>query len=173
MAKYHIYTDGSCRSNPGPGGWAVIILDEEEDVIFFVEHDTDDYTTNNRMELEAMIYALGYAADHPEDEFIIYSDSAYVVNSCNSWIHTWVKNGWRNSKKQEVENVEQMKEIWSYLSRDFFNADVRKCDGHAGNIGNELADALAIGSTKRFEKLVDEFHLVFAFSCGDNWHPID
>lgn len=143
--RYKIFTDGSSRGNPGPGGWGLIILNEQEDKVIFTECDRENPTTNNRMELKAMIAALQYAAEHDEDSFIIYSDSAYVVNSCNNWIWTWVKNNWRNSKKQEVENLDLMKEIYAHLSRDFFNAEVKKCDGHSGVIGNELADALATG----------------------------
>lgn len=142
---YHCYTDGSSRGNPGPGGWGLIILNEQEDKVIFTENDRENPTTNNRMELKAMIAALQYAAEHDEDIFIIYSDSSYVVNSCNDWIWRWVKNNWRNSKKQEVENLDLMKEIYGYLSRDFFNAEVRKCEGHKGVAGNELADALATG----------------------------
>lgn len=144
--KYHCYTDGSSRGNPGPGGWGLVILTEQEDKVIFTENDRENPTTNNRMELKAMIAALQYAAEHDADTFIIYSDSTYVVNSCNTWIWGWVKNNWRNSKKQEVENLDLMKEIYALLSRDFFNAEVRLCKGHNGIAGNELADALATGS---------------------------
>lgn len=159
MAKYHIYTDGSARFNPGPGGWATIVMNEDESEVLFIEHDTEDHVTNNRMELKAMLCALGYAEDHPDDYFIIYSDSAYVVNSCNQWLHNWTTNGWRNSKKQEVENIDLMKALWGYLSRDFFNAEVRKCDGHAGNIGNELADAVATSHWRKYQDLIETWDL--------------
>lgn len=152
--KYKIFTDGSSRGNPGPGGWGMVVMDEAEEKVVFMEHDSDSPVTNNRMELAAMIAALQYAAEHDEDSFIIYSDSAYVVNSCNSWIWTWVKNNWRNSKKQIVENLDQMQEIYSLLSRDFFNAEVQKCDGHKGVAGNELADALATGRTQEIPELM-------------------
>lgn len=145
MAKYHAYTDGSSRGNPGPGGWGLIILNEQEDKVIFTECDRENPTTNNRMELTALLTALNYAESHPNDTIIIYSDSAYAVNACNSWMANWAANGWKNSKKQTVENLDLMQAIYALLSRDFFNAEVRKCDGHSGVAGNELADALATG----------------------------
>lgn len=142
---YHAYSDGSSRGNPGPGGWGLIILNEQEDKVVFTENDRENPTTNNRMELTAILCALQYAESHPNDTFIIYSDSAYAVNSCNTWMSGWAANGWKNSKKQTVENLDLMQAIYNLLSRDFFNAEVRKCSGHSGVAGNELADALATG----------------------------
>ena len=143
--RYKIFTDGSSRGNPGPGGWGLIILNEQEDKVIFTECDRENPTTNNRMELTAILCALQYAESHPDDTFIIYSDSAYAVNSCNVWMRGWAANGWKNSKKQIVENLDLVQAIYNLLSRDFFNAEVRKCDGHSGIVGNELADALATG----------------------------
>lgn len=191
MTKYHIYTDGACSGNPGKGGWATIIMNEDETQILDNFYDSEDYTTNNRMELKAMLCALQYASDHPDSHFIIHSDSAYVVNSCNSWMRNWASNGWRNSKKQEVENVDLMKALWGYLSRDFFNADIKKCSGHAGDIGNELADALATHNIARYKDIINHYNilepfdqpeeiLLFEFkqdlqftNAGDNWFPND
>ena len=172
MSKYYIYTDGSARFNPGPGGWGIVVMNENGSEIFFLEHDSEDYVTNNRMELKAMICALEYAESNPHHQFVIYSDSAYVVNSCNSWMRTWASNGWRNSKKQEVENVDLMKSIWNYISRPFFNAEVCKCKGHEGELGNELADALATSNWKKYKELI-EFWEVQEPKLGDNWTPID
>lgn len=143
--KYHVFTDGACKGNPGAGGWGMIILTEQEDRVIFAECDRENPTTNNRMELKAILAALNYAESHPNDEFIVYSDSAYAVNSCNSWMRNWAANGWLTSKKQPVENLELMQAIYRLLSKDFFNAEVRKCNGHSGIAGNELADALATG----------------------------
>ena len=197
MSKFHIYTDGSARFNPGPGGWGTIVLTEDEMKLVLVESDTDNPTTNNRMELKAILCALQLAADYPEHYFIIHSDSAYAVNSCTQWMSGWARNGWRNSKKQTVENVDLMKALWEYLSRPFFNAEIRKCDGHAGVTGNELADAAATGNWERFENLLEawdisternyddmsldeaiawmkaEIELGKLEKSGDNWFPID
>lgn len=161
--KLEIYTDGSCLNNPGKGGWAMIVMDEFH--IVDIEHDFDEYTTNNRMELQAILHALIYASEHPEKSFIIYSDSAYCVNMCNQWIHTWARNGWKNSKNKEVENLYLVKEIYELLvpSNDEWsiqNFQIVKVDGHAGIVGNELADAIATGSRKKYEGLLVEYNLI-------------
>lgn len=188
MAKYHTFTDGACSGNPGPGGWGLVIMNEDESEIIFLEHDSENPTTNNRMELKAMICAFGYAESHPTDQFIIYSDSAYVVNSINSWMRGWASNGWRNSKKQTVENVDLMQALWGYISRPFFNAEVVKCSGHAGEIGNELADAAATRNWRKYKAIIDEYNIQEPFEeptslslwetkqqlqCGEDWFPID
>jgi len=92
MAKYYAYTDGSSRGNPGPGGWGMIVMSGDDSEILFLEHDSEDNVTNNRMELKAMICALNYAESNPQHQFVIYSDSAYVVNSITQWADTWAKN---------------------------------------------------------------------------------
>lgn len=174
MAKYNIYTDGSSRGNPGAGGWGMIVMNEDDGKIIFIEHDSEDQVTNNRMELKAILCALQYAEDHPNDLFTIYSDSAYAVNSYNTWMRGWAANGWKNSKKQTVENLELMQALHGYLVRPFFNAEVRKCDGHAGDTGNELADALATHNSKKFNELVDYWEIKMPEdNAGDNWFPID
>ena len=170
--RYHIYTDGSSRGNPGPGGWGMIVMNGDGSEILFSEHDSENNVTNNRMELKALICALGYAESNPHDQFIIYSDSSYVVNSCNSWMRTWASNGWRNSKKQEVENVDLMKSIWSYISRPFFNVEIVHCKGHNGDLGNELADALATQNWSKYKDLI-EFWEIQEPAVGENWFPID
>ena len=173
MAKYHIFTDGSSRGNPGAGGWGMLIMNEGEDTLLFVEHDTEGYVTNNRMELKAMLCALGYAESNPHDQFIIYSDSSYVVNSCNTWMRNWAANGWRNSKKQEVENVDLMKALWQYMKRDFPNFEITHCRGHQGAVGNELADAAATQNWSRFQELIETWDISQDLSAGENWLPID
>lgn len=172
MAKYHIFTDGSSRGNPGKGGWAMVVMDPDESRIFQVEADFEDYVTNNRMELKAMLCALNYAESNPHDQFIVYSDSAYVVNSCNSWMSGWAANGWRNSKKVVVENVDLMKALWVCISRDFPNFEIKKCSGHTGAIGNELADAFCTGDTDKVEELIEAWDVKLPES-GENWFPID
>lgn len=158
--KYNIYTDGGCRGNPGPGGWAFIVMDETGERIISKARRSSDHTTNNEMELSAILAAFQYAEDHPEDTFIIISDSAYAVNSCNTWIWNWAANGWVNSKKKTVENLELMRALYNYLRRDFFNCEVVKCNGHAGIEGNELADAYATANYKRYAELVEGYDLI-------------
>lgn len=172
MAKYHIFTDGSSRGNPGAGSWGMIVMNEEGSEILFSEHDSEDNVTNNRMELKAMICALNFAESNPQHQFTIISDSTYVVNSINQWMRGWAANCWRNSKKQTVENVDLMKEIWCHVSRDFPNFEVIHCKGHNGEIGNELADALATQSWKKYRDLV-EFWEIQEPQEEENWFPVD
>ena len=91
-----IYTDGSSRGNPGTGGYGVVVL--IDDVIDYIFSEQEQYTTNNQMELKAIIHALELIkTKYKEDECIIYSDSAYCVNMCNDWINKWSQNGWKTS----------------------------------------------------------------------------
>jgi ribonuclease HI len=131
-----IYTDGACKGNPGPGGWgAWLRWGEHERELFGGEAQT----TNNRMELTAVIQAL--ASLKRGCRVAIYTDSAYVRNGITSWIHAWKQRGWRTVDKKPVKNVE----LWQRL--DELNAlhDVQWhwVKGHDGDPGNERADELA------------------------------
>jgi ribonuclease HI len=131
-----IYTDGACKGNPGPGGWgAWLRWGEHERELFGGEAQT----TNNRMELTAVIQAL--ASLKRGCRVAIYTDSAYVRNGITSWIHAWKQRGWRTADKKPVKNVE----LWQRL--DELNAlhDVQWhwVKGHDGDPGNERADELA------------------------------
>ena len=172
MVKYHIFSDGSSRGNPGPGGWAMVVMDPDESRIFYTEADFEDHVTNNRMELKAMLCALHYAESNPRDQFIVYSDSAYVVNSINSWMDNWAANGWRNSKKQIVENVDLMQALYACKRREFPNFEIKKCSGHTGAIGNELADAFCTKNTSKVEEIIEAWDIQLP-ECGDNWFPND
>tara|TARA_R110002074_G_scaffold224130_2_gene395366 strand:- start:922 stop:1335 length:414 start_codon:yes stop_codon:yes gene_type:complete len=131
-----VYTDGSSKGNPGPGGWGVHI-NKNGEIYEFCGRDYD--TTNNKMELKATIEALNFFKQ-PE-KLDLYTDSAYVLNGITKWIKGWKKNGWKNSKKETVKN----KELWKKL--DFYNSkhDVNwiKVKAHSGDPGNERADHLA------------------------------
>ena len=168
MIKHTFYTDGACSGNPGPGGFGVIELSicVRETYSSYVESYSLNYeyseqcehTTNNREELKAILYVLKLAAAHPEEGYIIYSDSAYAVNSINDWIRGWAANGWVNSKKVTVENVDLMQEIYKYIDLD--NYLIRKIRGHDGELGNELADATATGNSKKKEELIKRYHIL-------------
>lgn len=178
MTKYHVFTDGSCKMNPGPGGWGMIAMNEEETTILWMDISQEIDTTNNRMELKALLSALQLTEEYPEDYFIIFSDSAYTVNSFNSWMSGWAANGWRNSKKVVVENVDLMQTLYEYKKKDFPNFEVRKCSGHSGDIGNELADAAATKNWKKFQELVNAWEIemprtAYSETIGGNWFPID
>ena len=131
-----IYTDGSCLTNPGDGGWAAIInIDGEIKKISGNEKNT----TNNRMELMAPINALKYI--NSEDQIEIFTDSKYVKNGITEWINTWVLNNWKTSNKEDVKN----KDLWIelYKLNQSLNIKWNWVKAHAGDTLNEEVDILA------------------------------
>ena len=131
-----IYTDGSCVSNPGNGGWAAIInINGKIKKISGNEKNT----TNNRMELMAPINALKNI--NSKDPIEIFTDSKYVKNGITEWINTWVLNNWKTSKKENVKN----KDLWFELHKlnQSLNVKWNWVKGHAGNPLNEEVDMLA------------------------------
>ena len=131
-----IYTDGSCLTNPGDGGWAAIInIDGEIKKISGNEKNT----TNNRMELMAPINALKYI--NSEDQIEIFTDSKYVKNGLTEWINTWVLNNWKTSNKEDVKN----KDLWIelYKLNQSLNVKWNWIKAHAGDTLNEEVDILA------------------------------
>ena len=136
MSEVVIYTDGACRGNPGPGGWGAWLKSGESEKDLF---GGDKLTTNNRMELTAVIEAL--ATLKHRCKVTVYTDSAYVKDGITSWIHGWKTRGWRTASKQPVKNVD----LWQRLDELSAGHDVqwRWVKGHSGNSGNERADQLA------------------------------
>ena len=135
-ATITIYTDGACKGNPGPGGWgAWLSWGEQEKELWGGE----PLTTNNRMELTAVIESL--AALKRRSRVVIYTDSQYVRNGITNWIHNWKTRGWKTADKKPVKNVD----LWQRLDAVAAEHDVdwRWVKGHAGEPGNERADALA------------------------------
>ena len=131
-----IYTDGACSGNPGPGGWGVLIIDAAgETELFGGERDT----TNNRMEMMAVVEALQATACAPAIK--IYTDSQYVKNGITTWIHGWKRNGWKTAAKKPVKNEDLWRELDDEVARHKVNWHWVK--GHSGNPDNELADELA------------------------------
>ena len=131
-----IYTDGSCLTNPGDGGWAAIInIDGEIKKISGNEKNT----TNNRMELMAPINALKYI--YSKDPIEIFTDSKYVKNGLTEWINTWVLNNWKTSNKEDVKN----KDLWIelYKLNQSLNVKWNWIKAHAGDTLNEEVDILA------------------------------
>ena len=131
-----IYSDGACRGNPGPGGWGAILrFNEVEKELFGGEAAT----TNNRMELTAVIRALE-ALKQPS-RVRVYTDSQYVQKGIKEWIHGWKRNGWKTAAKEPVKN----KELWIELDelRRKHEIEWHWVKGHAGHPENERADALA------------------------------
>jgi ribonuclease HI len=136
MDKVEIFTDGACKGNPGPGGWgAWLVTGDKQKEIFGGELDT----TNNRMELKAVIEALT-ALTRP-CEVIIHTDSQYVQKGISEWIHGWKARGWKTAARAPVKNVD----LWQALDavQSKHQIQWRWVKGHAGHAGNERADALA------------------------------
>jgi ribonuclease HI len=132
----HVYTDGACKGNPGPGGWGALLLaGGREKEIYGGERET----TNNRMELTAVIRAL--EALTAPSEVDLHTDSQYVKQGIETWIHNWKRNGWKTSDKKAVKNAELWRELESQAARHRVRWHWVK--GHADNAGNLRADELA------------------------------
>ena len=131
-----LYTDGACKGNPGKGGWGVLMRYGSHEKELF---GGEAHTTNNRMELTAIIQGL--AALKRPCAVVIYTDSQYVKNGMEKWIHGWKKNGWKTASKQPVKN----EDLWQQLDRLAAQHQIQWqwVRGHAGHTENERADALA------------------------------
>ena len=130
------FTDGACRGNPGPGGWGVLLR--------FNDHEKrlcggENETTNNRMELMAVIQAL--ESLNRDCKVKVTSDSQYVLKGINEWMENWKKRGWKTAAKKPVKNVD----LWQRLdkARECHNVEWVWVKGHSGHIENEIADELA------------------------------
>lgn len=126
----NIYTDGSCLQNPGPGGWGVLILDKESN---WEISGNDAYTTNNKMELQAVIEAIKFV---DKGDLIIHSDSMYVINGITNWINNWIRKDWK-----KVKNVELWKEL--YILTKERNIEWTWVKAHADNEYNNRVDEIA------------------------------
>jgi ribonuclease HI len=136
MSHVQIFTDGACRGNPGPGGWGALLrFGGEEKTLFGGEQDT----TNNRMELTAVIEALA-ALKRPCD-VTLTSDSTYVLKGIQEWMPNWKKRGWKTASKKPVKNVDLWKKLDVLIVEH--KIDWQWVKGHSGHPENELADQLA------------------------------
>ena len=145
--KIRIYTDGGCSGNPGPGAWAYVLLDPKgvtRDARFCPE------TTNNRMELQAVIEAL-QAVDKRADpgcvQIELFTDSQYVKNGISDWIHNWLKNGWKTRSKKPVKNQDLWKQLLTLSSA--MSIHWQWLQGHAGDRYNEACDTLVQEAIKK------------------------
>ena len=136
MNRVEIYTDGACRGNPGPGGWGALLRfgDDEKELC-----GGEAETTNNRMEMMAVIQALS-ALKRPCD-VVLTSDSTYVLKGIQEWMPSWKKRGWKTAAKKPVKNVD----LWKLLDDAIqgHTIDWRWVKGHSGHAENEIADQLA------------------------------
>lgn len=136
MTTLTIYTDGACKGNPGPGGWGALIQANGDEVELF---GGEKVTTNNRMELTAVIEAL--TAVPKRCDINLWTDSQYVKNGIEKWIHSWKKNGWKTAAKKPVANDDLWKQLDEAVQKH--NIKWNWVKGHAGHEGNERADQLA------------------------------
>ena len=135
--KTGVFTDGSCEGNPGPGGWGVVWV--EDDAVVEERSGVDPSTTNNRMELAALIAAYQML---PEDSRVtIYSDSQLCVNTINEWAAGWERRGWRR-KSGPIANLELVKTLYA-LAQKHADVTLAWIKAHDGSRWNEYADALA------------------------------
>lgn len=146
------YTDGACRGNgkdSAAGGFGVVVLDDNQNIVDLYSKQCEG-TTNNREELKAILYVMlkygkkEYNFTIDEHPPVVYSDSAYCVNTFNDWMFRWANNGWVKSDKKIPENLDLVKEYYNSLKK----IDLRHIKGHAGHKYNELADKLATGKVK-------------------------
>lgn len=150
--QVEIYTDGACSGNPGPGGWAAVLVagGREKEI-----SGGEESTTNNRMELSAAIEALKRL--NKPCLVHLYSDSAYLVNAfLLGWLLSWKKNGWKNSTKQQVSNLD----LWLELDRlsSLHNITWHKVKGHSDHEFNNRCDKLAVAEVARIKagKVISE-----------------
>ena len=136
MEKIIIYTDGACKGNPGPGGWGVLILLENEQIEL---SGGSKETTNNQMELTAVIKALNFFEKKIKVD--LYTDSKYVMDGITDYIKKWKINGWQTANKKPVKNMN----LWKILDElnNLHDINWNRVKGHSGNPENEKADALA------------------------------
>lgn len=134
--KIKIYTDGACSGNPGKGGWGALIQENDNEKKL---SGSELNTTNNRMELTAVIKALEHYDEAREIE--VFTDSKYVMQGITEWIKNWKNNHWKTSQKKDVKN----KDLWVLLDTVSAKHDIKWSwvKGHAGDYGNEIADKLA------------------------------
>ncbi len=142
------YTDGSSHPNPGPGGWGCLLIDTQTNRAISMSA-AEPETTNNRMEMMAVIAALGRLSS-PGVPITIFSDSQYVINTCTKWIPKWKANNWRTNNGP-VKNLDLVKELEYLLG--VHEVTMEWVKGHSGDPGNEYVDALANDARKRLKDI--------------------
>ncbi|QEK38766.1 ribonuclease HI [Candidatus Cytomitobacter primus] len=138
MTKWHLITDGSCLGNPGKGGWAFILTNEEIETI---KSGYEETTTNNRMELQALISGLKLFASKYDNPLTVTMDSQYILNGIKSWMANWKKNNWKTSAKTAVKN----QDLWQELDKTMNNMKLsfNWTRGHNGHILHDRVDVIA------------------------------
>jgi ribonuclease HI len=141
--QYELFTDGACLGNPGPGGWAFILRNGDEEVVL---SGGDPDTTNQRMEVVAVLRALESLKE--PSAILIHADSKYVTDGLTKWMDGWLKKGWKNAAKKPVKN----QDLWKPLSklRTVHEITTHWVKGHSGHTENERCDTLASAEAEKF-----------------------
>jgi ribonuclease HI len=160
LPEVRLYTDGGCRPNPGPGGWGVVVVEDDRAVNELAGGEPG--TTNNRMELRAAVEGLR-SLDEPH-RVSLYTDSKYLRDGVTRWMPKWVSNGWKTSGRSEVKNQDLWRSLDAELGRHRVTWHWVK--GHAGDRWNERADELASSAIPRPELPVDDAGAVHLFMAA-------
>ena len=146
MKKVELYTDGACSGNPGPGGWGAVLCYRGREGEL---SGGEESTTNNRMELTAVI--MGLSALKEPCEVTLTTDSRYVADGIGKgWAKSWQKNGWRKADKKPALNADLWEKLLLLLEKH--TVKINWVKGHAGHPQNERCDAMAVAETKKFTK---------------------
>ena len=151
----YIYTDGSSRGN-NKGGYGIVIFNELNQIINIYNKQFDN-VTNNQMELLAILKSFELIKEKYSGEKIkLYSDSSYCINILTDWIYKWSNNNWKNSKNKDIKNLDIIKSLYEYYNIKNFIRQIKfvKIKGHVGNVGNEIADALAKSDTQALINII-------------------
>lgn len=160
-----IYTDGSARNNGynnGFGGYGFVIFDQTDNLIDCYTFQTFENVTNNQMELSAILQVFRtIERKYKNNKVTIYSDSSYCINILTNWIYIWSNNNWKDSKGNEIKNLSYIQSLYKYYIEKNLISQVnfQLIKGHNGNIGNELADALATANKEKFSKIILNNHI--------------
>lgn len=151
--RVQIYTDGACSGNPGPGGFGAIVHWPQERVLELGGFEA--HTTNNRMEMTAVLMGLERVCQENHGGILVVTDSKYVIDGITQWIHGWIKRGWKNASRQPVKN----RDLWEglhHLVKKFEDVEWKHIEGHSGHPANERCDEIAVAfSTHNAIELYD------------------
>lgn len=154
-----IYTDGACSNNgydDSKAGYGFVVVDDNDEMLFTTsEAVPDDFEqTNNIAELLAIVETLWWLEDNclPTEEIKIFSDSAYCINGINSWMGSWVKNGWKRAGNKSIKNLALWQAIYKFIEESGFKVEFIKVKGHADDHWNNMADRLAVEGRMKHDR---------------------
>jgi ribonuclease HI len=152
--KCHLFTDGACQPNPGKGGWAFILYLSKKKKV--TRSGYEKISTNNRMEITAVLEGLKYVAQLPDStkvcpQVTLFSDSKYVLQAIETWMKNWNRNGWKRKDKKPVVNSDLWKQVHKLLHEDK-KVSIVSCvyvQGHSGHLENEECDQMAVAEIQK------------------------